>query len=182
MPSLSRVDDRFEIPITIIDGGSGQFHGIITEPGQGQIPPSQFNLPRLILRVASGVPIKAGMVIRSPAGTVFMVADYGSSEGPAGITFDSFRLFEASGQFSHQTRGKKLDVVTKLQTDNGLIDQPPVWGAYEPSPEMFDRGLRANLETGRFITNADIQRDEMVDGRRVSRVDVQLGLRIVTLG
>jgi hypothetical protein len=66
--------------------------------------------------------------------------------------------------------------VTGLEKDSGLVDQPPIWGCYEPSPEMFDRQLHANFETGRFITTADVKRDDVVNGMKVSRVDMQLGV------
>lgn len=182
MPSLQRADDRFSTPLTVLEGGSGQVSGVITEPGQGEVPAYAFNLPRRLLRVDASKPLKAGMVIRASEGTVWMVGQHGDAETYQGAVFRTFRLFEASGKFKWQKRGKKIDPVTTLPTDAKLIDQPDVWGSYEPSPEMFDRQMRTSFEGGRFITNANIQRDDIVDGKKVSRVDIQLGLRLVTLG
>jgi hypothetical protein len=182
MPSLSSVDDRFGTLLTIIGGGSGEFTGIVSEPGQGEVPSYQFNLPRRLLRANAGLPLRAGLVVRSPEGTVWMLADHGSSEVGVGAIFRNFRLFEATGQFSWQKRGKTIDPVTRLDRDIGMVDQPPVWGSYEPSPEMFDRQMRTSFETGRFITVADVKRDDIIDGRKVGRVDIQLGLRLATLG
>lgn len=182
MPSLQRADDRFGTRLSIIEGGSGQFTGVVSEPGQGEVPAYQFNLPRRLLRVAATMPVKAGIVIRSPEGTVWMLGSHGTAEGHQGALFRTFRLFEASQQFSWQKRGKTIHPVTKLEQDAGLVDQPPVWGAYEPSPEMFDRQMRTSFEAGRFVTNADVKINDVIDGRKVSRVDIQLGLRLCTLG
>lgn len=182
MPSLQRADDRFGAKLTIIDGGSGQFTGVITEPNQGEVPSYQFNLPRRLLRVDAKVPVKPGIVVRASEGTVWMVGEHGDAETGRGALFRTFRLFEATQKFTWQKRGKTVDTVTGLPKDTGLVDQSSIWGLYEPSPEMFDRQMRTSFEGGRFITNADVQRDDIIDGRKVSRVDIQLGLRLCQLG
>lgn len=182
MPSLRTADDRFGILFTLIEGGSGQFRGIVSEPNQGEAPSYQFSLPRRLLRVESDLAIQAGQVVRSPEGTVWMIGQHGDSELERGTSFRSFRLFEATQQFSWQRRGKTIDPATTLSKDTGLVAQPSIWGVYEPSPEMFDRQTRTTFETGRFITTADVKADDVVDGRKVSRVDIQLGLRLCVLG
>lgn len=182
MPSLSAVNSRFTTRFEIVDGGSGFFDAIINEPGQGEMPSYQFNLPRRLLRVEAGVPIDAGIVVRDPEGSTFMLGKHGSSESRGGTLFRSFRMFEATGQFRWEKREKVIDTITMLPKDTGLLPQVPLWGCYEPSPEVFDRAVRMNFETGRFITNRKVDRDDMIDGRKVTRIDEQLGLYIVTLG
>jgi hypothetical protein len=182
MPSLHNADDRFGTLLTVIEGGSGDFTGIVSEPGQGEVPSYQFNLPRRLLRVNSGLPLQTGMVVRSPEGTTWMLAKHGDSEVHSGALFRNFRLFEATQQFSWEKRGKVIDPITRLPKDAGMVAQPDIWGSYEPSPEMFDRQMRTSFEAGRFITTADVKRDDIVDGKKVSRVDIQLGLRLCTLG
>lgn len=182
MPSLQRANDRFGTSLTIIEGGSGQFTGVITEPNQGEVPAYLFNLPRRLLRIDINLPVTAGMAVRGSGGTVWMLGEHGDAETARGILFRSFVMFEATQQFSWDKRGKAIDPITRLEKDTGLVAQPPIWGCYEPSPEMFDRQVRTSFESGRFITTADVQRDEVVDGRKVVRVDMQLGLRVCTLG
>jgi hypothetical protein len=111
-----------------------------------------------------------------------MVGKHGDSEGRDSLLFRTFRLFEASERYAWQRRGKMTDPVTRLETDNGLVALGMIWGAYEPSPEMFDRQLRGSFETARFITNAPVEKDDVVDGMKVSRADDQLGLKLITLG
>lgn len=183
MPSLLSVDDRFGTRLTVLEGGSGDFTGSVTEPDQGAVPAYQFNLPRRLLRVSPTLPVRAGMVVKSEGGSVWMVGQHGAAETSSGPIYRNFRLFEAAGQFSWQRRGKVIDPVTRLEKDTGLVDRPNIWGAYEPgNQEAFDRQIRSSIETGRFITNANIQRDDVVDGRKVTRVDLQLGLRLCSLG
>lgn len=182
MPSLSRVDARFEIDFEILVGGSGLFRGIITEPNQGDVPAYQFNHPRRLLKVAHTLPLAPRMVVRDIAGTIFILGNHGAAQSRDQILFRNFRMFVATGQFTWKTRGKAIDPVTLLERDTGLIDQPAIYGAFEPSPEQFDRQMRTNFEVGRFITHALVERDDVVDGRKVNRVDEQLGLSLVTLG
>lgn len=182
MPSLSATNRRFKTRFEVLEGGSGFFHGVINEPGQGEVPSYQFNLPRRLLRVDAKLPVSDGMVIQDQEGTTFMVGKHGSSESRGGVLFRSFRLFEATKQFTWQKREKAIDPITMLPRDVGMVDQTPLWGCYEPSPEMFDRAVRSSFEGGRFITNRLIERDDIVDGRKVTRVDEQLGVYICTLG
>lgn len=182
MPSLQRADDRFGTPLTVVDGGSGRITGVVSEPGQGEVPSYQFNLPRRLLRVDIRSPLKAGMVVKSREGTIWMIGSHGDAETYDGTLFRTFRMFEATQKFKWEKRGKAIDPVTRLPKDTGLVAQPEIWGVYEPSPEMFDRQMRTTFEGGRFITNAPIERDDVVDGKKVSRVDIQLGLRLAQLG
>jgi len=177
--SLRKADDRFMQRIEIIEGGSGFFKGIIDEPPQGAIPVYQFVNARRVLRVNPGTPVAAKMVIRASGGGVFILADLGDSAG----IFDSYRLVEVTGQYQWQTRGKSIDPVTQLEKDTGLQNQGLIWGSYEPaSTEMFDRQIRVGFETARFVTNRNVSRDDVVDGKRVTRSDSQLGVRVLTLG
>lgn len=122
------------------------------------------------------------MVLKTEMGSVYMVGRHGDSEQGDGTLFRTYRLFEAERQFTWLRRSKVIDPVTRLARDTGKTDKGLIWGAFEPSPEMFDRQLRSSFETGRFITNADVQEDDIVNDMKVSRVDMQLGLRLVALG
>lgn len=179
MPSLQRSDDRFTTNFKILDGGSGTFSGVIDEPNTGQVPSYQFTMPRRQLRIDAALPVAVGAVVQTESGQVFMLGHHGDAM-VAG--FRSFRLFEADKQYSWKRRQKGIDAVTGLETDTGLQLIGQVWGAFEPSPEMFDRQFRATFETARFITNAAVSRDDLINEMKVTRSDIQLGLRLLTLG
>ncbi len=178
MPSLRKVNDRFMTRLEVIQNGSGFFQGIVDEPSQGTIPSYQFTNGRRILRLNPGTPIKPGMVIKTKGGDIFITGNLGDDDD----VFTSFRLFETTGRYKWETRGKSIDPVTKLPQDTGLINKGLIWGVYEPvSQEVFDRQLHMNMETGNFITNQNIQRDDIIDGKRVTRVDNVLGVKLAVL-
>lgn len=183
MPSLRKSDDRFTIRLSVIQGGSGLFSGVLTEPDQGDVPSYLFSLPRRLLRVDPGCALQAGAVVKTPEGRVFLVGDHGPSEKAEGPIFNSFVLFECTGQYKWQRRGKEQDTVTGLMKDTSPVTQPVVWGFYEPATmEGFDRALRTNMETGRFMTNAPVEINDIVKDMKVSRSDPVMGLRLITLG
>src|SRR5205085_10806939 len=127
MPSLQRADDRFGTPLSIIEGGSGQFTGVMTEPNQGEVPAYLFNLPRRLLRVSASMPVTPGMVVRTSNGKAWMLGEHGDAETSQGIIFKSLVMFEATQQFTWQKRGQVKDVVTGLDKDTALGDQPRLW-------------------------------------------------------
>lgn len=182
MLSLASIDDKFNIQFEIIENGTGTFSGIIDEIVQNQAPSFLFVPPRRLLRVPAELPVLTGMVIRSQAGAIYMVAEHGESESFEGTVFKSFRLFPTHEKFSVKRVIRTVDVVTNLPTPSGPPEEiANVWGAYEPQPEQFDRETRVASETARFITNYPVEMGDTVADKHVFRVDKQLGLYIATL-
>jgi hypothetical protein len=181
MLSLRNVAERFQTRFEIIENGSGTFSGIINEIVLNNPPAGIFNMPNRIVRVAPNLPLLSGMVIRSEAGTVYLVAEHGYSESWEGPIFRAFRIFPTFEKFAIERQVKQNEVVTGLPKTESLDTVATVWGIYQPQPEIFDRGTRVSDETGRFITNYPLQRGDMVRGKRVFRVDKELGLYIATL-
>lgn len=178
MPSLQKADDRFMHRIEVIENGSGFFKGIIDEPQQGSIPSTQFINARRVLRVNPQCPIRAGMVIRTANGSVFIVGTLGDSED----IFKSFRLIETTGQYSWKTRVQTVELITGLEEDTGLVESGPIWGSYEPSTvNGFDRQIHATFPTGKFLTNRPVSLTDMVDNKRVTQLEHQLGITVATL-
>lgn len=181
MLSLASIDDKFNIRFEVIENGSGTFGGIIDEIVQNQAPSFIFVPPRRLLRIPAELPVETGMVIRSEGGAIYFTAEHGESETFQGTVFKSFRLFPTHDKFFLKRRMKTIDVVTNLEVDDEIVDIANIWGAYEPQPEAFDRETRVAAETARFITNYAIKREDIIDDKRVFRVDKQLGLYIATL-
>lgn len=182
MVSLASVGERFEIPFTVIEGGQGVVSAVLSETNQNEQPSYIFVQPRHVLRATFPTAIRSGMVLRSPAGAVFIVGDNGPSETYRGALWQSFRLFEPTGRYTWQRRKKKIDPITKLSRDDGMQDMGFIWVAIEPiEREAFDVTLRTSFEQTRFITGASIAADDVVDNRTVTKVDKQLGLSIGVL-
>jgi hypothetical protein len=182
MASLTKLGRRFEVPLTVIEGGSGVIHGVISEADQKQIPVYAFVNPRHVLRTTAKSAVRAGMVIRTPGGSVFIVGDNGPSEQPEGTIWMSWRLFEATQQVKWQRRKKVTDVVTHLEKDEGLDELGTFWAAIEPlDREVGDFRMSASFEQSRIITGKVIQHDDLIDGRKVTRAELALGVTIGVL-
>lgn len=180
MASLRHVAARFETLFNVIDGGSGVVRGELTETEQNSQPSYVFVAPRHVLRTRFPTAVKPGMVIRTPAGDVFIIGDNGPSETRFGTIWQSFRLFEATGQYAWTRRGKVIDAITKLEKDTNVpIDMGLIWAAMEPlDRQQTDREIHYNFGQARVITGAPIQPNDLVDNRAVSKLDKQLGLSI----
>ncbi len=179
MPSLTSVAARFEIPLTVIEGGVGTVNGVLVETSQNTATSTVFTDPRRILRVRQPAALEAGMVVRSPVGEIFIVGNNGASELPEGDLWQSYRLFRATKKVLWQRRGKTVDPVTLLPIEGSLQDIGEVWAAIEPANrEAIERRLHVTLEEATFITGAAVARDDVLDGRPVVRSDEQLGVRV----
>lgn len=180
---LARPNLRFATKFEIIEGGGGTFSGMIDEPSQGVSSAGQPDVPRRMLTVAPHLPITAGMVIRSPEGIPFMTGSHGYSENVQGTLFKSFMLFEADKYVTWQRRKKVIDPVTQVERDNGLENLPMLWGTYMPDPrKTFDRQVHVSFTGGNFLTTRLVEVDQLVDEKRVTRVEHLLGLWYITLG
>jgi len=181
MLSLASIDDKFNIRFEIIENGSGVFHGILDEIVMNQAPSFVFVAPRRLLRVPAGLPLNTAMIIKSEAGTNYMLGEHGFAESFQGTVFNAFRLFPTSSKFALMRSSTRADLVTGLETNDRVEPIANIWGSYEPTPEQFDRELRVAAETARFITNHPIERGDIIDDKKVFRVDKELGLYIATL-
>lgn len=180
MASLKTVGSRFSTLFNVIEGGSGIVRGELTETEQNSQPSYIFVVPRHVLRTPFPTAVKPGMVLRAPAGDVFIVGENGPSETRSGTIWQSFRLFEASGQYEWKRRVKVIDAITKQWKDTGTFTTPvKIWATIEPLDRLqFDREIHYSFEQFRIITGQPIKNDDIVDNRTVSKLDKQLGLSI----
>lgn len=182
MASLKKVGARFNVPFTIVEGGSGIIHGLMSEADQKQIPVYAFVNPRRVLRTPLQTALRAGMVLRTPAGAHFIVGTNGPSDQPEGTIWQSWRLFEATEKVRWQRREKTLDLVTNLPRDAGLQELGEIWAAVEPlDREIGDFRMSANFEQSRIITGRPIKHDDLINERKVTRAERSLGVIIGVL-
>lgn len=183
MASLKTSGERFYRTFSVIEGGSGIVRGLLSEAEQQSQPSYVFVQPRHVMRTPYPTALKAGMVIRAPAGQVFIVGDNGPSERVEGTLWQSFRLFEATGQYVWTRRKKVIDPITQLPRDAmAPITMGMIWCALEPlDRELTDREMRFSFEQRRVITGAPLLAEDMVDNRAVTKVDKQLGVSIGVL-
>jgi hypothetical protein len=179
MVSLASVHDRFEVPVTVIEGGSGVVRGVLSEAEQNSQPTYVFAHPRRVFRVKPNSLVKTGMVVRTPAGETLLVGENGPSESWRGVLWKSFRMFSVSKQVLWQKRNFAIDPITQIKRDIGLSTGGHPWMVLEAvDREVNDGRLRRSFEQVRFITGADVQADDLIEGKVVSKCDNQLGLRV----
>lgn len=179
MVSLKSVQKRFEVPLTIIEGGSGIVRGVIAEAEQNSLPAYNFAKPRRVFRVQPDSIVRPGMVLLSPAGERLLVGDNGPSESWRGVLFRSYRLFAVSKQVKWERRAFAVDPITQLERDLGLVLLGRPWVVTETTDrELSDPKLKRSFEQMRFVSGAAIQTDDILDGRTVSKSDTQLGITV----
>lgn len=179
MVSLKSVGRRFEIMFRVIQGGTGVVTGVLSETDQNAQPAYVFIQPRHVLRTDARTALKVGMVLRTEAGSIFMVGNNGPSESRGDILFQSFRLFEPTGQYKWERRRKVMDPIARVERDDGVALQGMIYCAIEAlDREVQDPRLKHSFEQSRFITGAAVKSDDLIDNRPITKVDKQLGLQI----
>lgn len=179
MVSLSTVQRRFEVPLQILEGGSGIFHGVLAESEQNSQPTYVFAHPRRVLRVKATSPVRTGMVVVSPSGEKLLVGENGPSETAGGVLWQSYRMFKVTRQVEWYRRTFAIDPITQLERDIGMQSMGTPWLVVEPMDrETSDSKLKRSFETTRFLAGADIQADDLLDGHQVTKCDTQLGIRV----
>lgn len=179
MVSLSSVQTRFEVPLQVIEGGSGTLRGVLSEAEQNSQPTYVFAHPRRVLRVRDWVPIATGMVVTAPSGEKLLVGENGPSDSWRGVLWKSFRMFAVTHQVEWKRRQMTIDVITGLERDIGEVLLGTPWAVMEPSDrELNDSKLRRTFEQSRFICGAQVLADDLINGQKVTKIDTQLGLRV----
>lgn len=182
MVSLASVSRRFEVPFTVIEGGRGIIMAQLSETDQNSQPSYVFVQPRHVLRTPFPTALRAGMVIRSPGGSPFIVGENGPSEQREGTIWASFRLFEPTGRYELTRRSKVMDPIAKQYREGPPVKVGEIWAALEPlDREQADREMRVNFEQSRFITGSPVAPGDLIANRAITKVDRQLGLAIGVL-
>lgn len=183
MDMLSKVGRRFYHKFEVIENGRGWVTGLLSDTEQESQPTYVFIQPRHVFRTPMPTALKAGMVIRSKSGEVYIVGENGPSEHRYGTIWQSFRLFEATARVSWARRGKVTDPITTLERDKQIPDPlGMIWVAYEPfDREAVDREMRFSFEQHRVIAGVPLQAEDLIDNRPITKVDKQLGVYIAVV-
>lgn len=178
MDRLKLVSERFFIPMTVVEGGSGVARLYVSEADQTSQPSYIFVKPRHVLRAPVPNALKIGMVVRTPAGQLYLLGDNGPNDSHRGRLWTSFRGFEPTGRYSWLRRQQVVDPITNTTRDTGaVVEMGPIYAAIEAMDrETSDREMRVFFEQARFITAHEIRPGDTLDGRVVSKVDNLLGL------
>ena len=174
--------EKFEIPFSVIENGTGTFHGALEDINLPEGATVNWVAPRRILKVSPNLHLKPRMVIQSPSGLKYMVASHSPSETSMGDPFVAYRLYEARHVAQLTRRTTVTDVRTGLEREGVESDPVSIYLSFEPLQEAFDREIRIPHEKRRIITNHEIIRGDLIDGDTVLEVHDALGLSGAVLG
>lgn len=173
---------KFDILFSVIENGSGQFEGALEDIDLSEGATVTWVAPRRILKVPVNLHLNSGMVIQSPAGLKYMVADHSPSETSQGSPFNAFKLYQATSIAQLVTRTTVPDVRSGLPKEGPPNPPIDIYVSYEPLQEAFDRQLRIPNEKTRLITNHPVKRGNLIDGEAVIEVHDALGVYGAVLG
>lgn len=176
-----RIQTHFESTFNVIEGGSGVVRGVIIDVAQGAVPSNIYTAPRSILRTSIPTNLHPGLVLQSRAGTKYLVGDNGPEEYADETLFYSWRLYVINRQVSWQRRQQTTDPVSGLERDSGVIEMGPIWTTLEPIDRAtMDRKTHVEFESYHFVTGRPVAMGDILDGKTVSRSDLQLGVYVGT--
>lgn len=173
---------KFDILFDVIEKGSGKFYGALEDINLSTGSTLEWVAPRRILKAPVDLALKGGMVIQSPQGTKYMVADYAPSETSMGDPFRAFKLYQATSIAMLSRRTTVIEVRTGMEKEGPPADPIAIYASFEPLQEAFDRELRIPNEKRRLITNEPLRAGDFVDGETVIETHEFLGLWGAVLG
>lgn len=173
---------KFDIPFTIIDKGSGTFLAAFEDIDLSEGGTLDWVPPRRILKVPVALPVTGGMVITSPLGVEYMVAEHSPSETSQGNPFKAFKLFQVTSHLEMRRRSTTIDLRTGLPREGVLGPVTVIYASREPLQEAFDRELRIPNEKSRLVTNEPIVAGDIIDGETVIEAHAFRGLWGAVLG
>lgn len=174
--------EKFDIMFDVIEQGSGRFEGALEDINLSTGSTLEWVAPRRVLKAPPDLALKGGMVIQSPRGVKYMIADYSTSETSMGDPFRAFKLYEATSIAYLQKRTSVIDIRTTLTKEGPLGDAVAIYASFEPLQEAFDRQLRIPNEKSRLVTNTPLTPGDVVNGDTVIEAHKFLGLWGAVLG
>ena len=175
MTRLNRSSTRLETPVRVV--GGPRTVGVIQLPSDTSDPGIEFAYPKMSIRVGRRSLLRAGMIIQSESGH-HLLADHSVT-----ADYKTFYMLECDRQVAWTRPAGAVDPISKLKTTGG----PPaalgqIWVLWERNRrEYADLPIRFNQETTLSATGDDVQIGDMLDGRKVTRVNESLGIRVLEL-
>ena len=177
-----RLQSVFESTLTVVENGSGQLKGVIADIAQGTVPGNVFTEPRTILRTTLPTALRAGMVLQTRGGTIYIVGENGPEEYGDWTVFQSWRLFPATRRVLWRRSTTTTDVLTQLQESGPPEDMGYIHVLIEPIDRTtLDRKTHVNFEERRFVSGSPVKAGDLLEDRLVSRVDVEQGVYVGVL-
>lgn len=175
MSRFRYVNERNVEQIRVVGGPATR--GIIFHPPDQEDPGVEFGTRRLTLRVRPDSLIRTGQVIQCTSGR-FVVADFNVNGD-----YRNHLLFQVDRLVTWTRLVSEEDPLTGLPRKAGEPENlGKIWVLWQRQRrEYMDLPIRANQETTMTVTGSHLEVGDFLDGKRVSRVNLALGIRVVEL-
>lgn len=175
MTRLRRTSARLETPVKVV--GGPRTVGVIQLPSDTSDPGIEFAYPKMAIRVGRRSLLRAGLVIETEGG-FHLLADHSASQD-----YKTFYMLGCDRQVTWTRPVPAIDPISLLPTSGSTpTDLGLIWVIWERNRrEYADLPIRFNQETTLSATGADVQIGDMLDGRKVTRVNMSLGIRVLEL-
>lgn len=169
---LSRVATRFR-NVYKKDNGE-RFYGDILS--QGKQENSNFEFPRLVLRVGPKARVAVGDVIHTKTGRTYLCADRSDNDS-AYLVSRTFTLITLDRKSLWERKDVIIDPVTGFERDAEYQPRGTIWTVFEPLIAEVDQ-IMIPVPRYRVVTPAALQIDDRVDGKVVTSVETLLGVTV----
>lgn len=158
--------------------GGPASRAIIQRPPDIDRPGAEYSSPSLTMRVAKGSLVQSGQVVRLPGGDHYLVGNHSSTRD-----WTTHHLFLADRQVVWSRYVKVIDNLTGIER---VLPDPQelgtVWVLWEKVRREFtDLNLRIAQQNHLMVTGSDVREDDLIDGKKVIRVNHALGLNVVEI-
>ena len=170
-PTSTRTQETFRVL------GGPRLVGRIHRPSDTDRPGVEFATPKTTLRVSNRSIVKPRMVIETPGGDKYLVADHSRQKD-----YNTYHLFETDRQVEWKRGQTVQDPVTKRDIAVSPQTMGTIWVMWERARrEFMDLNIRVSQDSSLIATGADLQINDTVDGMIVRRVSQALGVTVAEL-
>lgn len=175
---IRRIDRRFQTRFKIDNGPS--FYGVIIEiPDTTRM--SSMSAPKRILQVQENAPVAARDTFVTPAGTRFLVAEYGEGYLSGMVSYRRWILYHIDQTMTWKRPGTTTDPLTGLKKGTGtLTDLGTIYAHVSPRAPVLDE-MKIPEDRTTIVTGSALQLGDIVNGETVKRVDLVTGVYVAEL-
>lgn len=173
---LLKVGERFRTKYKLVNGA--EFYGHVLDiPDTSRV--SNFLTARRYLRTNPFITNVFPSCVVNINGEIYIVGDHGTGFYFSPI-YKHFKLFEVDKVVDWYKVTKTADPVTSVNKTNRVLQSEKVYLSTQPKGVIED-SLHIPQQTFLAISNKEVSRNDIVDGKIVTKVDYVLGCWLLEL-
>ena len=143
-----------------------------------KIYPDDYNYVRTLFRTRPPFELQAGMVLKDLSGQRHILGTWDVGYGAAGIIYRSFVMYPCNVQVAWDRPTTTKDSLTGVPRGKGITPLGPIWAL----KEVLVREAPVNTvqeELFRVVVGADVDIQDLIDGKRIRKINMAHGVRIL---